>query len=776
MDLTKTIFGLLLGRRLPTVSGTLQVDALHGSVTIRRDSYGIPHIDASHPLDAWYAIGFSQGQDRAFRIELQQRLARGTLSELIGKQGLALDRLARRIGFYSSARRQLDVLDPEIVEIIEAFANGVTAGTAIGCKRKPHEYVLLRSDPIEYTTTDVVAVSKLQSFALAGNWDVELARLHILRRDGPKALRDVDPTYLESHPLAAPPGAPAGAPGDRLHEDLKLLASVAGGAGGSNSWALAPARTSTGRPILANDAHLPGLLPIVWYLAHAHAPGMEVAGALLTGMPGFAAGHNGFAAWGLTAGFADNTDLFLEEIGPGGKSVRDGDGFVDCPVRREDIRVKGSEDVVEEVLETPRGPIVSPLFSGVTDAVSLRATWLDAMPIEGYLSAHTARSLEEFRSKFERWPLMSLNVTYADENGSTGWMLVGEVPKRKSGYGTVPTPGWADETGWEDDYVPLGEMPYVVDPPDDMVVTANNQPSLDGEGRFLGADWVDGFRAARLFEALQTRDDWDPKSTRRLQMDLLSAPWQRIRDVVLGISPRKSEARIGQAMLADWDGELSPESPAASVFVHFMDAISRRTMEAKVPQSVASILGKGPFSELPIGLLAARRAGSVVRLLSSQPSGWFSEPWSTVVEESLAEAVKRLTERYGEDREGWAWGRIRPLTLRHPIGERKPFDRVFNLGPIPLGGDGDTVAQAMTDPSNATSNPIIIPSIRMVVDVGDWDNSSFSIPGGQSGNPLSPHYSDQLPLWQQGEGVAIAWSEEAVEQATVHTLTLEPAV
>ena len=189
MNPTKTIFRLLLGRRLPTISGTLRVDALRGPVTIRRDSYGIPHIDAEHPLDAWYTLGFCQGQDRAFKIELQQRVARGTISELIGKRGVSIDRLARRVGFFSSAQRQLGVLDPEVVDVLDAFARGVTEGRAIGCKRKPHEYVLLRSDPIEYTATDVVAASKLQAFGLAGNWDVELARLHILRSDGPEALK-----------------------------------------------------------------------------------------------------------------------------------------------------------------------------------------------------------------------------------------------------------------------------------------------------------------------------------------------------------------------------------------------------------------------------------------------------------------------------------------------------------------------------------------------------------------------------------------------------------
>lgn len=266
----------------------------------------------------------------------------------------------------------------------------------------------------------MLAVVKLISFTLASNWDAELARMKILNEDGPEALRALDPSYPEWHMVTAPPGALAGPAADRLSEDLAAFAAAVGKGGGSNAWTLAPSRTSTGRPIVANDPHLPPVLPPHWYLAHLSTPDRAVAGAAFVGAPGFAAGHNGYAAWGTTAGLVDNTDLFLEEIGADGRSVRQGDEFVPCETRIETIRVKGAAAVEEEVLTTARGPIIGPALAGEVGAVSLRATWLDSRPVRGFLYAHRARGFEEFRHTFSQWPLLALNIVYADVSGAIG--------------------------------------------------------------------------------------------------------------------------------------------------------------------------------------------------------------------------------------------------------------------------------------------------------------------------------------------------------------------
>ncbi|MBM3949202.1 MAG: penicillin acylase family protein [SAR202 cluster bacterium] len=775
MGLYQAAFGLLLGRRMPRTSGTLAAPGLKGVVVIRRDRYGIPHIEAESDEDAWYGLGFCHGQDRAFQLEISLRVARGTVSELVGKAGLPTDLLARRIGFNHSAARQWAALDPDVSQALEAYAKGVTDGATLGSPRRAHEFALLKIRPTPYTGVDALAVAKVYAFGLSSNWSAELARYHVLQGDGPEALRAVDPSYPEWLPVTMPDGGDAGTPVDRLSGDLALLAAAAGVSGGSNNWVLAASRTATGRPILANDPHLPAELPPYWYLAHVRTREWAVAGATLAGTPAFAAGHNGHAAWGVTAGMADNTDLFIEEVGPDGVTIRAGDASQVCVVRKEVIAVKGGEPVVENVLVTPRGPIIAPPQKGETKGLSLAAVWLEPRPAAGLLRIHRVRSFEEFRQAFAQWPLMSLNMVYADVSSSIGWQLVGEVPVRRDGYGTMPLPGWGSRPGWEDSPVPFGAMPYAANPACGFLVTSNAKPVRDDSGPFFGVDWIDGYRQARITEQLATRSDWDVASTLRLQTDTLSIPWREVRNAVLAMQTGDSDAKRGLTLLQAWDGVLAGESPAASVFVRFVAEMTRRVVEAKAPNSVAWALGKSDTPVMEYTVFVLRRVGYLSRLLRQQPDGWFAGGWPAEMADALAAAVRDLRFKYGASTDSWAWGKVRPLVLKHRVGERKPLDKVFNRGPFPIGGDTDTVAQASCDPLNPYGNPLFVASMRMVVDVGNWEASQFSLPGGQSGNPLSPHYDDLLRLWLRGDGVPMAWSQDSVARATRRTLRLVPS-
>ena len=186
-------------------------------------------------------------------------------------------------------------------------------------------------------------------------------------------------------------------------------------------------------------------------------------------------------------------------------------------------------------------------------------------------------------------------------------------------------------------------------------------------------------------------------------------------------------------------------------------------------------LGKGFSILAPHNMFSTRWGGHLVRLVREQPREWFNRSWQEEIADTLATVIRTLTEQHGKDPNKWVWGRVRQLTLPNPAGERSPLDRVFNLGPFPWGGDANTVGQAATDPADPTANPLFTASLRMVVDVGNWDEGRYILPGGQSGNPLSPHYSDQLPLWRRGEGVPIAWSATEIKRVCEVELRLEPS-
>jgi penicillin amidase len=532
---------------------------------------------------------------------------------------------------------------------------------------------------------------------------------------------------------------------------------------------------------LANDPHLNGNLPSHWYLAHLKVPGWEAAGATFVGGPGVLAGHNGHIAWGVTAGLADNTDLFRERVGPDGQSVLENGRWVPCPVREEVIAVRGAAPVVERVLVTPRGPVISPSWpefpspDGTQEVLSIRATWLDPLPVRGLLCLHKARDFAAFRAALAQWPATTQNVVYADAAGAVGWQLAGRVPRRRKGHGTLPQAGWDPEAGWEADPVPPEEMPHLLNPAEGFVATANNQPLPAGAGPFLGVDWIEGYRLAAIRRRLAARADWDVASTLALQTDQQSLPWEELRDVVLAAPAADADARQALELLRGWDGRVAADSPAAAVFELFAAEMSQRVARAKAPNSHAAELGRGDGPLTTYNFFAFRRTGHLADLLRTQPAGWFARPWPAEAADALAAAVRSLRSAHGPDAAAWAWGRVRPLTLLHPFGVRPRFAPVFNLGPFPWGGDSDTINQSSVRPFDPASRSDSIASLRVVIDVGAWGNSRFVLPSGQSGNPLSPHYADLHPLWRRGEGVPIAWTPEEVRAATRETLELVPA-
>ena len=773
MTVVRHAFRSTFGRRLATTEGVVTVPGLTAPVTIRRDAYGVPHIDADSDADAWFGLGFCQGQDRSFQIETLLRVVRGTTAGLIGADVIDLDRLSRRIGFLRSAEAQEhQLLEDERIGV-EAFAAGVDAGRAIGGRRLPHEFALLRSRPSPFTVSDCLGIFLLQAFSLASNWDAELARLTVLENDGADALEALDPGYPEWHPVTTPPGTAAGAAVTGLTEDIANLRAALGGGGGSNNWAVSGSRTMSGRPIFANDPHLAPILPPHWYLAHVTTPNWSVAGAVFAGTPGFGSGHNGHVAWGVTAGLVDNTDLFLERIGPDGRSVRRGDEWVECELHRETIEVRGGEPVVEEVLVTPHGPVVGPAMPHAPDAISMAATWLRPSGVSALFDLVTASTTQDLRNALRHWHGPPLNVAFADDGGSIGWKLAGEAPLRKRGTGALPSAAWDLANGWLEGRVPFDDMPEAFDPAVGYIATANNRPTADDDAS-LGVDWIDGHRITRINELLAARSDWNVASTLAAQLDTVSPLWCEVRDHVVASEPGPDSA-TAHRLLSEWDGNLDADSAAGSVFVLWMVEMERRVAFAKAPISADFVVGKGfaPAPLNPNNMFAFSRAGHLVALLRNRPDGWFAD-WDREIRGALRVAEQMLRSRFGDDSGEWKWGDVRPLTLRHALGEKKPLDRIFNIGPIRWSGDFSTVSQSGAPPLDPLGNPSAIASLRMVVDVGNWDASRFALPGGQSGNPLSPHYADQVEPWRSGTGVPMPYTGPAVAQATVRTLHLVP--
>ncbi|MFO0611088.1 MAG: penicillin acylase family protein [Polyangiaceae bacterium] len=777
--LLQTAFRGILGRRLARLSGDVRVSGVHADVAIHRDALGVPSIVARSDEDAWFGLGYCHGQDRAGQLEILVRTVRGTLAEIAGSDAVPIDRLSRRLGFRRVARQQLAYARAEVDKQIRAYARGVNAGTRTGGPSKAHDLVLFGCGPTPFEPEDAQGIMVMLCFALAANWDVELLRLEVLRRDGPRAVELLDACYPAHLPVSAAPDARFGPSAERLAADLRALAEVLPVGGASNAWAVAGARTKSGKPILAADPHLEPVVPPHWYLAHLVTPTWRVRGASFMGIPGFAVGHNDRVAWGVTAAHADNTDLFLEELGEN-DTIREGDRFVPCPHRLEAIRVKGGETLVDKVHLTPRGPMVGEAFDGAGVGLSISATWLSSRPYTGLLLAHRATSARDIQELFREASASSVCLVSADVDGHIGYRLSVEVPRRKRGFGKIPLPGWEPDTGFHDELVPFEELPRVLDPKEGFVATANNAPTTCADPYF-GADFLDGYRVSAIVDLLRARADWDLASTIEAQRDVRSIPWEEMRDVVLSAAVTRATAKKDEAdaalagwLLTAWDGRMASDSVGASVYAFFTSDLTKRLVERVAPNSAKRVLGEGFNPMLPHNTMIGRRIGHLVRAMKERPEGTF-EDWPSAIASSLAAAVRALRELRGDDRARWAWGDVRPLRLVHLFSRVNPLlDRVFGLGPIPGAGDSSTIVQGAIDLVSPASNALGVPNLRAVIDLGDLPRSRFSILGGQSGNPASDHYGDFLDPFQSG-GVELAWSDADIKARTKHLLRLIPS-
>lgn len=738
---------------MPNIHGSTSVDGIREPLTIYRDRYGIPLVDARTEADRAFGVGFCHGQDRAFQLEILHRVARGRVAELVGPAALPLDRLARRIGFFRAAQEQWPLIDKDLRDDLEAYSAGVNAGRTI----VPHELALLGGPMLPWDPIDCLAIAKVLSFKLAANWDAEMMRLKVLSSDGPAALAALDPVYAAHHPVIVPPGMAAGPALDRLTEEINTFLHWAGGGSGSNNWVVAGARTQSGRPLLANDPHLDASLPSHWYLIAARGPEQMVAGASLVGGPSVLAGHNGHLAWGLTAGLIDNTDLFIETINFDEDSVRQGESWVPCDVVQEIIAVKGSAPVTERVLITPRGPIVSPAFHDTPQMLSLCATWLRPRKVRGLFTLFRARDFASFREECRFWPVSAQSLVYADAAGNIGYQLLGDAPVRRGGPGLVPQPGSEERHTWEQELLPFEQIPHALNPPEGWLASANNRHTPEGVGPYLGSDFIDGYRAARLAQLLPSRTDWTVALFQHMQMDQRTLAWEELRPFVLSLEGVPAELR-------DWDGIVAADSRAALLYEIWLSSLIRRVAQRLAPQSWEWVVGRGVTALTPYNFGCYRRTSHLVRLLQQDSAAWQSE---------MQAALKDALATPG------TWGDRRTLILHHPLSRAggllgRAMRQIFNLGPIPWGGDADVLNNASVLPLAPLAATDNIASMRMVVDVGRWENSRWALPGGQSGNPFSPHYRDLFALWQKGQGVPITFSVEQLSSEQHSRLELLP--
>jgi penicillin G amidase len=796
--------------------GRFRLSGITSAVEILRDRWGVPHIYAASSHDLLFAQGFVHAQDRLWQMDFQRRVVRGRLSEIFGSMALETDRAMRILGMYRVAEAEAAALGPEARAEMEAYAAGVNA--AIVAQPLPIEFSLLRYRPELWMPADSLCWSKMMAWGLSINWETELLRAQIIARLGPELASELEqggrgPIITSAAAFFRPP--PAEASRSPIADGVGAQIPVrepdlpsAPASRGSNSWVIAGSRTASGKPLLANDMHLPISSPAIWYenhLALTHGERLDVTGVSFPGIPYVVSGHNGRVAWGFTNGFADVQDLYTERLrrDRGRVQVEWRGEWRDADTRQEIIVVKGGSPVTQEVIVTDHGPVINELARGLASSpgadglpaepLALRWTALDAAPemIDALRAMNRADDCDAFRDAMRGWVAPVQNVVYADAQGNIGYTFAGRVPIRAQGEGKTPVPGWTGEWEWTG-FIPFEELPHQSNPERGFIATANNRIVDDFYPYFISDEYGFGDRAERIVELIERTPKLSAPVIRQMHLDQRSPSMVRLAKQLgqLQVSDRELQGLV--ALVSQWDRELRADSPAAAVCEIFGRLMQRVILEARLgrevddgqgrPSLLDRAMGRGPTPGIQESSFFYHRLWEwLYDILERPDSHWFDlgqrEKRDDVMRIALRRTYNYLAERFGApqpDYSNWAWGNLHMVTFGHVAGRVPALAAHFNRGPYPLGGDGNTIFATGGGLTREASTAVVGPPFRFIADLSDLSRCYGLLAPGNSGRPDSPHYDDQIKAWFKGKYHPMLYRREDVDRSGRRRLRIEP--
>jgi len=765
-------------------------------VEIIQDRWGISHIYASTEKDLFFAQGFNVAGDRLFQLEIWRRQATGTLAEIVGARALRHDIGARLLKARVDIKKELSHYHPRGEEIIGSFVQGINAYIDLAAAAPsllPVEFRLLGIKP--GTWTPEVVVSRHNGLFRNARDEVALARLGeimgfdqlgnlldlhpgepILKADKELDLASIPARVLELYLSSRRP--PEFVPDDIVNPanrksqrpqpafpslDFPSCFFPDLGQIGSNNWVLSGKRTLSGQPFLANDPHRQQQIPSLRYWIHLNGPGWNVIGGGEPALPGVSIGHNENGAWGLTIFAIDQEDLMVYDLNPANPNEYWYDGrWEGMNVISEMIPVKGEASFQADLKFTRHGPVLYE-DEAKHKVYALRAAWLDVggAPYLVSLRMDQASTWEEFREACRYSLTPSENMVWADKRGNIGWQVVGAAPLRRGWNGLLPVPG--DGRFEWNGFVPAENLPSSINPAEGYIATANQDNIPPGYAYPLGFLWAEPYRYSRLVEVLSSGKKMTLADMTDLQQDVLSIPARRLVPLLDGLSLSNAKVERAVEILLDWDFRLTPDSAAAAIYVSWQRRLSETVWNLYLPEKART-------------LFSYRSLRKMIDFLMAPDSKFGPEPRrgrNEILLATLAEAIEDLTKRFGLDMSQWRYGhsKFHHIRLAYPLSQAMAaeWNGKYDLGPLPRGGDGNTV-NSTSNSDNQTSGA----SFRIVVDLGNWDNSLGTNNPGQSGDPSSPHYADLFSLWAGGEYFPVFFSRTKVESAAERILRLEP--
>jgi len=824
--------GSVAPRSFPQTDGNIQALGLDAAVEVYRDKLGVAHIYAGTAHDLFFAQGYVHAQERFWQMDTWRHIGSGTLSEMFGKDQVETDAFLRTLGWKQTAEAEWEGLGSESRAILQAYADGVNAylkdhsGDALSLEYSVLKIINSGYRLAPWTPVNSLTWGKAMAWDLRGNIDEEIGRAVLLKTLTQAQVVELYPDYPADHPVIVnaigegqsnPAASTAVAANSsdaqtltQVAQNFTLLDTLLGPMGdgiGSNSWVISGELTASGSPLLANDPHLTIQMPSIWYQIDLHctpksdACPYEFAGFSFAGVPGVVIGHNDRIAWGFTNAGPDVMDLYVEKVNPDNPNQYEVNGqWVDFETRTESIAVAGGDPVELTVRSTRHGPVVSDTYGDLMDdnksndpkfqafrektgielpenyVIALRWTALSpSTPFEAIWGLDRASNWEEFREAAAKFHVPSQNLIYADVDGNIGYQMPGDVPMRAAGDGRVPVPGWTDEYEWKG-FIPFEELPYTFNPEEGYIVTANNRIPPSDYSYLITTDWDYGFRANRIVEMITgAQAPIDSAYIEQMQSDAFDANGQLlVAQLAQALESEKvggmsSDEQAAWEVLKKWDYQTKADSAGAAIFETFWSHLLRDTFGDNLPES-----------EQPEG---GSRWLEVMRNLKEDSSWWDNVSTADVVEsradimrQAFAESLTELRKEQGKDPAEWQWGKLHTAAFKNQtLGESGIvlIENLFNRGPFSVSGN-EAAVNAAGWSADEGFEVDWLPSMRMIVDLGDLNDSLSVHTTGQSGHAYHTHYDDMIPLWAAGKYYPMWWEADSVKQAAESYLTLIP--
>ena len=769
-------------------SGKRSIKSLGDNVVINFDESDIPHIKANSQSDALFALGYLHATERSWQMEMNRRIASGRLSEILGSETVNIDRFVRTLGIKRTAEQQFDKYPIAAKRLLQSYADGVNAGNADIGWALPVEYFLTGSKPGHWSPTDSVAWMLMMALDLGGNWNRELLRLELSQYLTTKQIWEVIPSFEEGAPVTTmdfaklykdlgvfnPNPGPVNSRSKKLPTtELADIDAPGGKEGiGSNNWAISGKHTASGKPLLANDPHLGLSAPAVWYFAHLEAPGLNVLGGTLPGIPAVILGRSEKFAWSFTNTNPDVQDLYIEQIDPKNPGMYRGpDGMLPYKVRQEIIDIKGEPSFKFIVKETRHGPIISDSYARAkraidTDryALALRWTALDQenQSAAALLELNRAKDIDSFRQLLRKNYAPMQNVVMADIDGNIAYQAAGVAPKRvlhQGLYGVAPAPGWEKQYDWHG-YVPFEQLPASYNPEQGWIATANQRIIAANDPNPLTGDWDLSARYDRIVDLIKARNSHDIDYMKRMQADTLSLTSIPLLEMFKASASNHPLNAKAIEIAKGFDGDMKINSTAALIFNAWADQLTRNLF-SRLGYIFNQTYGEKNFR------------GALLKELQNPNNPWCDNPHTEAIEtcqqasnDAFNKALDYLSKEYGNDPSKWKWG-----NAHIAISEHRPFSKIPILGTLfnletPFSGDSNTINVGRLEllRSDRPYETLQAPSLRTIYDLSDLEKSLFIYQSGQSGWVQSKFYRNMMPLWANNEYLSLRMKPENIKR------------